>query len=149
VFLDVKGSIKAKTPGYELHTVKDNIIKDLRSARVKAALNESGDIKWRVSYIAFSWETTRFVLAWSEGILLFNETSEGSIDVTYDVSLRPLQVALLMMLLLASLFHIFAHLGIWVILFFLVFALLAYMTTYFRVKLWLKGFIRRHIHGVE
>ncbi|MDH4212275.1 MAG: hypothetical protein OEV79_12595 [candidate division WOR-3 bacterium] len=149
MFLDVKGSIKVKTPGYEMNIVKDDIIKDLRSARVKVALIESGDIKWKGSYYAFSWETTSFALAWYEGKLRFNETPEGGIDVAYYVSLRPLQLALLMMLLMASLFHIFAQLGIGVILFLLVFAFLAYTTTYFRVKLWLKGFIRRHIHGLD
>lgn len=149
MFLDVKGSIEVKKPGYETNTAKDHIIEDLESARVKVALSENGDIKWKGSYYAFSWETTSFVLAWSEGALRFNEKPEGSIDVTYCVSLRPLQLALLAFPLTASLFHIFAQLGIGVVLFFLVSAFMAYMTAYFRVKFWLKGFIRRYTHSLD
>jgi hypothetical protein len=149
VFLDVKGSIEVKKPGYEMNTAKNHVIEDLESARVKVALTESGDIKWKGSYYAFSWETTSAVLAWSEGELHFNEKSAGSTDITYCVSLRPLQLALLAFSLTASLFHIFAQLGIGVLLFFLFSALFAYMIAYFHVKFWLKGFIKRHIHALD
>jgi hypothetical protein len=149
VFLDIKGSIKVKTPGYEMNTVKNGIMEDLKLARAEVLPNESGDIEWKASYFAFNWETTAYVLAWLEGKLRFNETPEGGFDVKYYVSLRPLQLALLTLLLMGSLFHIFARLEIEVVLFFLVFAILAYLTTYFRVKLWLKGFIRRHIHSLD
>ncbi len=62
MFLDVKGTIKVETPGYEITTVKDDIIEDLRSARAKVTITESGEINWKSSYFVWPWEGTAKVI---------------------------------------------------------------------------------------
>lgn len=149
MFLDVKGTIKEKSPGYEVGTVKDAIIKELSSVRVKVTMNESGDISWKGPHLAFQWERIPYILSWLEGRLDIKEPDDGGIDVTYYASLRPIQLSLLTLVLVPALFCIFGRLGIGGMLFFLGFAFLAYVITYFLVKLWLKGFIKRHIHSLD
>jgi hypothetical protein len=149
VFLDVNGSIKVKTPGYEMNIVKDDIISDLRSARVKVALNEGGDIKWKASYFIWPWMITAGTIYMMEGKLHFKSMADGGIEVLYYASLRYFQVVCLMFLLIILLLYIVAEMPVEMVFILIGILSLAYMIHRFWVKSWLKGFIKRHIHSVD
>lgn len=149
MFLDVKGAIKIRKSGYEINTVKDDIIEDLRSARAKVTITESGEINWKSSYFVWPWEGSARVIHMLRGKFHLTSTLEGGIEAAYYISLRFWQVAYLFYIPVFLLLHFVTPMPIeWV---FILLGPLALMYTihYWWVKSWLKGFIRRHIHSLD
>ena len=149
MFLDIKGTIKAKSPGYEANIVKDAIIDMLRSARAKITIKESDEIRWKGPYFAWSWESTAFVLHMLEGKLHIKQMEDGGVEVDYCVSLHWFHIMYLVFLLFYILLHFLTKMPIEMLFIFLGIFSLMHASHYLWVKLWLKGFIKRHIHSLD